>query len=95
MFLEKFKALDISHRTLFKASFVKLFAVLLLSLIICTTAQAAGEVHPTFYTGVQKTRNEGGYALAVQPDGKIPVGGFFTVVNGTAHNGLVRFNADG
>jgi uncharacterized delta-60 repeat protein len=34
-------------------------------------------------------------ALAVQPDGRIIVGGNFTTVNGTTRNHLVRLNADG
>jgi uncharacterized delta-60 repeat protein len=35
------------------------------------------------------------YALALQPDGKILVGGDFTTMNGTARNGLARLNANG
>jgi uncharacterized delta-60 repeat protein len=34
-------------------------------------------------------------ALALQPDGKVVVGGYFDSINGTARNGLVRLNADG
>ena len=34
------------------------------------------------------------YALAVQPDGKIVVGGLFSSLNGTPHNNIVRLNAD-
>ena len=34
-------------------------------------------------------------ALALQPDGKVIVGGGFASVNGTASNNLVRLNADG
>ncbi len=33
--------------------------------------------------------------ILVQPDGKIMVGGFFSGVNGTARQNLVRLNADG
>ena len=35
------------------------------------------------------------YALAVQTDGKIVIGGDFTAVNGTALNHIARLNADG
>ena len=35
------------------------------------------------------------YALALQEDGKILVGGFFSTFNGTASNGIVRLNSDG
>ncbi len=34
-------------------------------------------------------------AFAVQPDGKVLVGGFFTSVNGLARTNLARLNADG
>lgn len=34
-------------------------------------------------------------ALAIQPDGKILVGGGFDTVGGTARNGIARINADG
>jgi uncharacterized delta-60 repeat protein len=35
------------------------------------------------------------YAVAVQPDGRVLVGGAFTMVDGVIRNRLVRFNADG
>ncbi len=35
------------------------------------------------------------YALAVQPDGRILIGGIFTAVNGTSRNGIARLNSDG
>src|SRR5262249_40113691 len=35
------------------------------------------------------------YALAVQPDGKLLLGGFFTQVNGTPRARIARLNADG
>ena len=35
------------------------------------------------------------YALALQPDGKILVGGNFGLVNGESRNGIARLNADG
>jgi uncharacterized delta-60 repeat protein len=34
-------------------------------------------------------------AVAVQPDGKILIGGNFTIVKGTNRNGIARLNADG
>src|SRR6185369_14420460 len=34
-------------------------------------------------------------AIAVQSDGKIVIGGFFTSVNGTTRNGAARLNVDG
>src|SRR5215212_5071553 len=35
------------------------------------------------------------WALAVQPDGKILVGGAFTTINGVIRNKLARLNSDG
>jgi uncharacterized delta-60 repeat protein len=35
------------------------------------------------------------YAIAVQPDGKILIGGIFTSYNGTARNQIARLNSDG
>jgi len=35
------------------------------------------------------------YTSAVQADGKIIIGGYFTTFNGTAHNRIARLNTDG
>ncbi len=35
------------------------------------------------------------YSIALQPDGKILIGGLFTDYNGTSRNGIARLNADG
>jgi uncharacterized delta-60 repeat protein len=35
------------------------------------------------------------HALALQPDGKLLIGGTFTSYNGTSRNGIARLNADG
>ncbi len=54
---------------------------------------ADGSLDTTFNPGV----NSGGSVstLAVQADGKILVGGFFTTLGGSARNNLGRLNADG
>jgi uncharacterized delta-60 repeat protein len=39
--------------------------------------------------------NNGVFAIALQPDGKILIGGFFTSYNGTPRNRVARLNADG
>jgi len=38
-----------------------------------------------------------GYAVvvALQPDGKVLIGGAYSIVNGTNHSGIVRLNANG
>ncbi len=43
--------------------------------------------HPTAEASVS--------TIAVQPDGKILVGGSFNIINGTSRNGIARLNADG
>jgi uncharacterized delta-60 repeat protein len=35
------------------------------------------------------------YALAIQPDGKIVIGGFYTLFNGVSRNYIARLNVDG
>lgn len=54
---------------------------------------ADGSLDPSFDPG--SGANSTVYALAVQPDGKILVGGNFTTFNGTTMNYLARLNADG
>ena len=46
---------------------------------------------------VANTTNGTNYAtsFAIQPDGKIVVGGYFTSINGTTRNSIARLNADG
>ncbi|HQQ62815.1 MAG TPA: thrombospondin type 3 repeat-containing protein [Pseudomonadales bacterium] len=39
--------------------------------------------------------NSSVYALAMQPDGKVVIGGYFTTVNGISRNRIARLNADG
>jgi uncharacterized delta-60 repeat protein len=67
----------------------------LLLLSLFTAARAAGEVDPTFNPTIQRFAGETGNSMAVQPDGKIVVGGNFTLANFTARSAVARFNADG
>ncbi len=46
-------------------------------------------------TGVSFGFTFGVYSIAVQPDGKVLIGGEFTSVNGTNRNRIARLNADG
>jgi uncharacterized delta-60 repeat protein len=41
------------------------------------------------------TLDDWAYAIAVQPDGKVVIGGFFTDVNGETRNRIARLNKDG
>ncbi|HEX8195915.1 MAG TPA: FG-GAP-like repeat-containing protein [Pyrinomonadaceae bacterium] len=73
---------------------VKFLSILFVFLLGAISAKAAGEVDPNFNPAVQKI---GGYGnvVAIQPDGKILVGGNFTVANRVERSGLARFNPDG
>src|SRR5690606_31164656 len=59
-----------------------------------TRLNVNGGIDTSFNTG---TGFPGGaiMAIALQPDGKILVGGSFTSYNGTIRNNLIRLNADG
>ncbi|WP_198973221.1 delta-60 repeat domain-containing protein, partial [Xylophilus sp. ASV27] len=46
-------------------------------------------------TGFNPGANSTVYSLAVQPDGKVLVGGAFNQLGGQRRNGLARLNADG
>jgi uncharacterized delta-60 repeat protein len=54
---------------------------------------ADGSVDPTFRGGAGA--NSGIRCLAVQPDGKILVGGIFTSIQGIPRNRIARLNSDG
>ncbi|MCW5959048.1 MAG: VCBS repeat-containing protein [Pyrinomonadaceae bacterium] len=58
---------------------------------------AAGEVDPTFTGNAYgELTNQGSiYAITLQPDGKILIGGRFTEVQGFGAPGIARLNADG
>jgi uncharacterized delta-60 repeat protein len=64
---------------------------------VCTsflTTFAAGEVDTNFNVSVRRDGSYA-YATAIQPDGKVLVGGLFTTANEAARSGLARFNIDG
>jgi len=48
-----------------------------------------------FTTNTGTSFNDIVFSIAIQSDGKIVCGGFFTTFNGTTVNGIVRLNADG
>lgn len=51
----------------------------------------AGQVDPTFFADADATV----YAIAVQPNGRVLIGGAFSRVNGIERHGLARLNLDG
>lgn len=54
-----------------------------------------GTEDTSFYTNLGTAFNSTLYAVKVQSDGKILVGGAFTTINGTSLTGLVRLNSSG
>src|SRR5690606_6433803 len=61
---------------------------------------ADGSLDTTFnidtgFAGTTDSNHTGVYSIALQPDGKILVGGTFTEYNGQSQNHLVRLNVDG
>jgi uncharacterized delta-60 repeat protein len=56
---------------------------------------ANGQVDATFGGGASPGTNGSVFALAVQPDGKILVGGNFNAIFGAPRHGIARLNADG
>lgn len=59
-------------------TFIQLY---LITLLFILPGYAAGEVDPTFNVNVENISNEIAYALALQPDGKVLVGGSFNSAN--------------
>ena len=54
-----------------------------------------GTVDTSFYTNLGTGFNQRPTSIAVQSDGKILAGGYFTTLNGTSRNYLVRLNSTG
>lgn len=54
-----------------------------------------GTLDPTFNAGLDLGTFSGTFAIAVQADGRILIGGEFTGVNGVPRGSLARLNADG
>jgi uncharacterized delta-60 repeat protein len=57
--------------------------------------KADGTLNTSFNIGMGAGGATPAYAMAVQPDGKIVLGGDFTSVNGVSRNRIARVNADG
>jgi uncharacterized delta-60 repeat protein len=55
------------------------------------TVQADGDLDSSFVPNVNSTVQ----TIAMQPDGEILIGGFFSTVGGASYGGIARLNADG
>jgi uncharacterized delta-60 repeat protein len=83
-----------------KSGIRNLFTASLLLLIPFYSFLQSGTIDPTFNTldtglGNGDLSNATIYISAVQPNGKIIVGGYFTMMNGVTQNKIARLNADG
>lgn len=83
---------------------MKTIISLLFILFVSFTAYSAGEVDTTFNASVYRPNasnvpfSPSGYSVltsALQPDGKLLVGGVFGVANGFGRSSVVRLNTDG
>src|SRR5437867_1410324 len=68
-------------------------ALLGLALLTTRSLAAPGDVDLSFDPGSGPDGIV--YAIGVQPDGKVIIGGGFATVNGVASSGIARLNADG
>src|SRR4030095_16281079 len=62
-------------------------------LVVGPAPTNAGGVDAAFYSGTGP--NDSVYAAVVQPDGKIIIGGLFSLVDDVARSRIARLNADG
>ncbi|MDQ3132937.1 MAG: FG-GAP-like repeat-containing protein, partial [Acidobacteriota bacterium] len=69
--------------------------LILLISVSAISIRADGEVDPFFNASVYNKQGSGVTVLAAQPDGKIIIGGSFTIANGAARQGLARLNTNG
>ncbi|MDI1243701.1 MAG: delta-60 repeat domain-containing protein, partial [bacterium] len=78
-----------------KCSITLLLAVFFMALPVVRAA--AGDVDLSFNTGnIQPTDSSGSIrTIAVQPDGKIIIGGFFITIDGSRRDKIARLNANG
>lgn len=78
-----------------------IFSLFALCAIVCIVNSAifaspnAGEVDASFNPLILRSNGAIGRAIAVQPDGKILLGGNFVAANGVLRNSIARFNQDG
>jgi len=80
-----------------KRHFTILISISLLATLAIKSPAQPGSLDITFNpgTGVNATTSPGLWAIALQPNGKVLVAGYFTKVNNTNRMAIARLNADG
>lgn len=74
---------------------MKNFILLLLLQFSALAFAQPGSLDTTFNPGTGPNEECGIFCSALQTDGKIIIGGYFTSFNGLAKNRIARLNADG
>src|SRR5882762_2109802 len=72
-------------------SLITALYALLVALLVCLPSTSRAQLVDSF----DPNANDAVIALAVQADGKILVGGFFTFIGGQTRNNIARLNPDG
>ncbi len=86
--------MDLHKSTPRPGAYSLLTALTLLALVL-PAASVAQVFDESFNATVGHTASHGVGSIALQPDGKILIGGTFTTVNGITRRGLARLNPDG
>ena len=78
-----------------KKFIVSAFTAVMVAGLLIGAGAAGGDVDPTFNSQGGTGANGTGHAIMVQPDGKVLIGGYFTIVNGSlvVRDGLTRLLA--
>ena len=76
-----------------KANHLSWFSVICICQAVALAWGQSGALDITFDPQIEQASSV--YAIAVQPDGKVIVGGGFTRVNGSARSAIARLNSDG
>ncbi len=84
-----------THRRFSSIPKVVVSLFLFLALQVSYLLAQPGAVDPTFDPGAGAEWGGSVYAIKVQPDGKVLVGGYFSSYNGISCNNLIRLNPDG
>ena len=82
------------RRIIYSSALIPIFIA---TVFFAHTAHAleAGDIDPSFFTGVPAGADDTIYTTTLQPDGKILISGEFTTYNGTTANSIARLNTDG
>ncbi len=99
--LDSKRNLKMNTSHIFFKSIFKFSLLLFVSAVLFTTIRAAGEVDSAFNPALVQVRNFSSIdrtsvnRIAIQPDGKVLIAGYFQAAGKFARSGVARLNADG